>query len=194
MVDGLQQPAEQVVLVDEAAAARGVIAPIGTALKATVHTDHTPLHLAFSCYLVNSAGEVLVTRRALTKTAWPGVWTNTMCGHPGPGEDPAAALVRRGTQELGLPAAAITGVTEVLPLFTYRATDSRGIVEWEVCPTFVAHCADTAALDPDPAEVDSVAWVDPADLIRAVRATPFAFSPWCGQQLSHAELLSALGQ
>ena len=71
---------DEVVLLDEAGS------PIGRALKSAAHGPDTALHLAFSCHVVNALGEVLVTRRALTKQAWPGVWTNSFCGHPAPGE------------------------------------------------------------------------------------------------------------
>ena len=72
----LQETTERVVLLD----AGGL--PIGTDLKATVHTEDTPLHLAFSCHVRNTDGDVLVTRRALSKKTWPGVWTSVMSTEP----------------------------------------------------------------------------------------------------------------
>ncbi|WP_423920401.1 isopentenyl-diphosphate Delta-isomerase [Frigoribacterium sp. 2-23] len=152
--------------------------PIGTTPKATVHTTATPLHLAFSCHVIRPDGRTLVTRRALTKKTWPGVWTNSFCGHPSPGETPAAAVERRAFQELGI---AVSDVTSVLPDFRYLATDASGVVENEICPVFTA----TVSGDPDPSpdEVAEWAWVDPGELRRAVAAAPFAFSPWLGWQL-----------
>ena len=163
---------ELVVLLDEAGN------PIGTADKATVHTTDTPLHLAFSCHVFNDAGEVLVTRRALSKKTWPGVWTNSFCGHPAPGEDMVDALTRRAHEELGL---VVTDVTLGLPDFKYRAVDASGIVEYEVCPVYTAR----ASLDPvpNPDEVAEFAWVKPQHLLAAIEQTPFAFSPWINLQL-----------
>lgn len=164
--------AEQVVLVADDGT------PVGVADKATVHTGTTPLHLAFSCYLFDSAGRVLITRRALDKKTWPGVWTNSFCGHPAPGESFQDALRRRADHEIGT---TIAGELEVLPDFRYRAVDASGIVENEVCPVFIATATSEIRANPD--EVSEWVWVEPADLVRAVTATPWAFSPWLALQV-----------
>lgn len=166
------QQSEQVVLLDADAA------PIGVADKAQVHTAHTALHLAFSCHLYDRSGRVLVTRRALSKLTWPGVWTNSFCGHPAPGESMDDAISRRARFELGI---SIGSLEVVLPDFRYRAVDASGIVENEVCPVYRAVTTD--AVTPNPAEVAEFAWVDPAALHDAAAAAPFAFSPWLGWQL-----------
>jgi isopentenyl-diphosphate delta-isomerase type 1 len=153
--------------------------PIGTAPKATVHTAETPLHLAFSLYLFDDIGRLLVTRRALTKLTWPGVWTNTCCGHPGPDEPMADAVARRLRAELGLQ---VADLREALPDFAYRATDASGIVENEFCPVFTGRVADADAVHPDPAEVVEHVWTPWTDLVAAVDAAPFAFSPWLVEQ------------
>ncbi|EMY32655.1 isopentenyl-diphosphate delta-isomerase [Arthrobacter crystallopoietes BAB-32] len=151
---------------------------IGTADKATVHHAETPLHLAFSCHLFNSQGEYLATRRALSKKTWPGVWTNSFCGHPGPDEETADAVLRRAPQELGTE---VADLQLVLPDFRYRATDASGIVEHEICPVYVARLQTDP--DPEPSEVAEWKWVPPSLLLQAVTATPWAFSPWLALQL-----------
>lgn len=161
--------------------------PIGTAPKAEVHGAGTPLHLAFSCYLSDDAGRVLVTRRALTKRTWPGVWTNSFCGHPGPGEPMEDAVRRHARRELGIE---LADLHVVLPDFRYRAVDSSGVVENEVCPVFRARLVgDVDDVEPAPDEVAEHAWVDPADLTRAARLAPWAFSPWLVLQLDRLDQL-----
>lgn len=123
-------------------------------------------------------GRLLVTRRALAKRTWPGVWTNSFCGHPRPGEDMTDAVHRRAHDELGL---RLTDISLVLPDYRYRAVDASGIVENEICPVHVA-VAD-GPLSPDPDEVAEWAWVDPAEFADSVIGAPFAFSPWLVEQL-----------
>ncbi|MEO6942117.1 MAG: isopentenyl-diphosphate Delta-isomerase [Terrimesophilobacter sp.] len=162
---------ELVILVDE----NGT--PTGSVEKFAVHTADTPLHLAFSCHVYNDAGQVLVTRRSLGKLTWPGVWTNSFCGHPAPGEGMEAALARRARIELGI---TISQITPLLPDFRYRAVDASGIVENEICPVFRAVTTDAVAANPD--EVAEWKWVDPASLRSAVAEAPYAFSPWLVMQ------------
>lgn len=163
---------EFVVLLDDSGT------PIGQHDKATVHSSDTPLHLAFSCHVFNSEGLLLVTRRALSKKAWPGVWTNSFCGHPGPGESVEEAIFRRAKRELNIQ---VLDVRSALPDFRYRAVDASGVVENEICPVFTA----TTASVPSPAddEVVEYFWADPVALVDAVTATPWAFSPWLTLQL-----------
>lgn len=163
---------EEVVLLDETGT------PVGTADKSTVHSTETPLHLAFSCYVLNAAGQLLLTQRALDKLTWPGVWSNSFCGHPAPGEQMEAAVRRRAHDELGMQ---LGEIRLALPDFRYRAVDSSGIVEHEICPVFVAQA--TTEPIPNPAEVADYRWVDVVETARDVAGEPDLVSPWMGWQL-----------
>ena len=165
---------EQVVLLDEGGRR------IGVAPKLEVHHRETPLHLAFSCYVVDPEGRLLVTRRALDKRTWPGVWTNSCCGHPAPDEPIAEAVVRRTQQELGIE---LTDVRLVLPDFRYRAVMDDGTVENEICPVYVATCPTPDAIEPDPAEVDDLRWEDWRTFRSDVLEGRRSVSPWCLEQV-----------
>lgn len=167
-----QRPSDHVVLLDEAGAR------VGWAPRSTVHGSRTSLHLAFSCYLFDASGRLLVTRRALTKRSWPGVWTNSFCGHPRMEEPMPVAIARHARHELGL---SVEDIRTALPDFRYRAVDASGVVENEICPVYLASTSEVP--DPDPAEVMDLRWVGTEDLGRAVASTPWAFSPWMVEQL-----------
>lgn len=164
---------EQVVLVSDAGER------VGVADKFEVHTDQTPLHLAFSVHVYDDRGNTLVTRRSLSKLTWPGVWTNSFCGHPAPDESIEEAIARRALFELGI---TLTDLRVVLPDFRYRAVDASGIVENELCPVYSAVTLDP--VEPNPDEVAEWVWVEPAAFATAVASAPFAFSPWLGMQLA----------
>lgn len=166
-------PTETVVLLDEDGRA------VGTQDKASVHHADTPLHLAFSCYLVDDQGRVLVTRRALHKRTFPGVWTNACCGHPAPGEGLADAVRRRVRQELGVE---VDDLRLVLPAFRYRA-EQDGVVENEMCPVFTARVPDPDALRLDPDEVADAGWEPWASFREGVLDGRRAVSHWCREQV-----------
>ena len=187
--DGRDEPAvrvdadELVVLLDEN------LQPLACAAKHAVHGTATPLHLAFSCYVLDRAGRLLMTRRALTKAAWPGVWTNSCCGHPAPGERLEDAVIRRVRQELDLP---ICELRCALPDFRYRASDPGGVVENEFCPVFVA--ITDCEPRPDPTEVMDWAWADPSAVASVAATAPWALSPWCVSQMGRLSTEWTSGQ
>lgn len=173
---------EYVVLLDDDGLA------VGTAKKTAVHTRHTPLHLAFSCYIFNDSGHVLMTKRAYGKPTWPGVWTNSCCGHPAPNETIVEAIHRRTWEELRLP---VTDVTVVLPNFRYRSVMPNGIVENELCPVALARVSGHLDPDPDPIEVDSWKWLRWRNFLEFVEheGVP-AVSPWCVLQCDELATLN----
>lgn len=151
---------------------------VGELPKRQVHHADTPLHLAFSCYVFDGAGRLLLTRRATHKRTWPGVWTNTCCGHPLPGEPPEGAARRRLLDELGL---RMSGSAVALPDFAYRAVAPDGMVENEYCPVLVAFVE--GEVDPNPAEVLEYRWAPWAAVVDLVALAPWAVSPWAALQV-----------
>lgn len=160
---------------------------LGLHPRSTVHGHNTPLHLAFSLHLLTPDGELLVTRRSLGKKAWPGVWTNSCCGHLLPGEDAMTAAVRRAKQELGVE---VIDIREAIPDFRYRAVDPQGIVENEICPVFVGRISH--APQADPAEVVELSWAPIPQILDSVRKNQFLWSPWFVLQAQDERLELAL--
>lgn len=174
---------ELIVLVDEAGQ------PIGTAEKLPSHHANTPLHLAFSCYVFNDRGELLVTQRAGSKKVWPTVWTNSVCGHPAPDETMEAAIARRLDFELGMTAA---DVQCVLPDYRYTTPPYNDIIENEFCPVYVARA--TGQPQPNSDEVGDYRWMVWDDFVTAAESdTSDVYSWWCKDQLKRlkAQLLVA---
>lgn len=164
-----------VVLVDDAGRVIGLMS------KADAHHEATPLHRGLSCYVVDDAGELLVTRRALGKRSWPGTWTNTFCGHPRQAETHTDAVVRHAQHELTMTLAP-DAITCVCADFRYCAEDAFGVVENEICPIFV-HRGRRPDFAANPHEVMDWRWVPVTDLAAAVARTPWLVSPWMVDQL-----------
>ncbi|WP_455351509.1 isopentenyl-diphosphate Delta-isomerase [Streptomyces sp. SYSU K217416] len=142
---------------------------IGTAEKLSAHLAPGRLHRAFSVFLFDETGRLLIQRRALGKYHSPGVWSNTCCGHPYPGEAPFAAAARRTHEELGLSPSLLAEAGTV----RYNHPDpASGLVEQEYNHLFVGLAQ--AALRPDPEEVGETAFVTPAELAARHGAAPFS--------------------
>ncbi|HEY8986254.1 MAG TPA: isopentenyl-diphosphate Delta-isomerase [Streptomyces sp.] len=144
---------------------------IGTAEKLTAHQAPGQLHRAFSVFLFDEQGRLLLQRRALGKYHSPGVWSNTCCGHPYPGEAPFAAAARRTFEELGVSPSLMAEAGTV----RYNHPDpASGLVEQEFNHLFVGLVQ--SPLRPDPEEVDDTAFVTPGEL--AERHAKDTFSAW----------------
>jgi len=154
--------------------------PIGTAPKEEVHHQGTPRHRAFSCYLFDRTApdRLLLTRRAMSKRSWPGVWTNSCCGHPTLGETTTEAARRRVHDELGIDAAELR---IVLDDFSYSATDPSGIVENEFCPVVVGLVDSTPR--PHPSEAMDWTWISWSTVRDTAACAPQLISPWAALQI-----------
>ncbi|MEX3758274.1 isopentenyl-diphosphate Delta-isomerase [Mycobacteroides abscessus] len=165
---------EHVVLLDQS------LQPIGSTPKSNVHHANTPLHLAVSCYLFDENQRLFVSQRAYTKLTWPGVITNSACGHPLPQESLHSAVHRIVNRELGC---AVRQLATVLPNFSYHAVSEEGIVEWEYCPVVVG-TIESAELELNPDEVAGGFWMTWDAFVKFAAQQPdtIDLSPWCQLQ------------
>src|SRR5690606_1423256 len=150
---------------------------VGTADKMRVHRDGE-LHRAFSIFVFRPDGRLLLQQRALSKYHSGGLWSNTCCSHPEPGETVQEAAHRRLREELGFDC-------ELEPAFTfiYRAQLGPALYEHELVHVLVGRSA--AAADPDPREVMALRSVPLAQLEREVAEEPERFTGWLAIALRH---------
>ncbi|WP_405859387.1 isopentenyl-diphosphate Delta-isomerase [Streptomyces sp. NBC_00090] len=142
---------------------------IGTAEKLAAHQAPGQLHRAFSVFLFDESGRLLLQRRALGKYHSPGVWSNTCCGHPYPGEAPFAAAARRTFEELGVSPTLLAEAGTV----RYNHPDpASGLVEQEFNHLFVGLVQ--AEPRPDPEEIEDTAFVTADELAERHAAAPFS--------------------
>ena len=160
---------EYVVLVDEADR------EIGLERKNKVHSSLTPLHRAFSLFLFRTTKELLLQQRSETKKTWPGIWSNSCCGHPLPGESYERAVLRRTKFELGIELHTVTRISDYQYCFS-----KDGIMENEICPVFIG-LYDGRVL-PRLDEVQAIQWVKWEDWVKEIFQHPDLYSPWCVEE------------
>jgi isopentenyl-diphosphate delta-isomerase len=157
---------DRVVLVDEQDR------PLGTAAKLEAHQAGGRLHRAFSVFIFDSSGRMLLQRRGAGKYHFGGLWTNACCSHPQWDEPVADAARARLREEFGFDTALTPAFT-----FTYRATDpASGLTEHEFDHVFFGRYDGDPR--PDPAEIDGWQWVDLPQLVSDVNAHAERYTPW----------------
>lgn len=158
--------AERVILVDEL----GV--PTGTAEKLAAHRHPGLLHLAFSVFVHDGQGRILLQQRAAHKHHFRSLWSNTCCSHPRPGESAAEAGRRRLLEEMG-----IDVDLEVVGRFTYRAEDAEsGLVEHEVDDVLTG--VYIGEPNPNADEVSAWRWAAIEQIERDLADQPDKYTPW----------------
>lgn len=164
MIDAMSGGEERVVLVDEDDRA------LGTEEKLAAH-EKALLHRALSVFVFDSSGRLLLQRRALSKYHSGGLWTNTCCSHPRPGEAVPDAAHRRLREEMGFDCALEPAFT-----FVYHAPFSHGLTEHELDHVLLGRFDGTPAADP--AEVAEWAWIAPAELAADLALRPERYTVW----------------
>jgi isopentenyl-diphosphate delta-isomerase len=145
--------------------------PVRELDKAACHDGDGVRHRAFSVFLINSEGHLLLQRRADNKRLWPNFWSNSCCSHPRAGESLSVAVLRRVREELGLLASA-----EFVYRFEYRARFGTVGSEYEVCSVYLAQAL--AEPQVNTTEISDWRWMSAAELDAALTAEPANFTPW----------------
>jgi isopentenyl-diphosphate delta-isomerase len=147
--------------------------------KLSAHHATTRKHLAFSCYVFDASGKLLVTKRSSAKKVWAGFWSNSFCGHPQEGEDFVDAIKRRGEYELGV---RLRDIQCIKSDYSYQTPPHEGIVENEFCPLFIAHVV--GSVDANKDEVENYKWIDFDDYIDELGTETMGdWSWWAKDQL-----------
>jgi isopentenyl-diphosphate Delta-isomerase len=166
-----------VVLVDENDRA------LGSAPKLEVH-QRGLLHRAVSLLLRDDRGRFLLQRRAGAKYHSGGLWSNTCCGHPRPGESVESAARRRLRAEMGILECKVRRVSS----FLYRAAVGNGLVEHEIDHVVVGEW--NGEPTPDPSEVSEWRWASEPALHADLALHPGRYTPWLAGVLQHSRRLA----
>lgn len=145
--------------------------PVGTEEKMKAHENGGKLHRAFSIMVFNSASKMLLQRRALTKYHSAGLWTNTCCSHPFPGEATEKAAHRRLQEEMGFDCE----LKEVFA-FIYKADFDNRLTEWEFDHFFVGKYDGAVKLNPE--EAEGMMWIGLEELKKDIEDNPKNYTEW----------------
>ena len=129
------------------------------------------LHRAFSIFIFNSNGELLLQQRAFSKYHSPGLWTNTCCSHPRNGETMEQATSRRLMEEMGMNC----DMHEVFT-FIYKAPVGLGLIEHEFDHVFFGESDDTPVINTD--EVAAWKYMNLDDIAEDMKAHPECYTEW----------------
>ena len=154
----------QVILVNEQDERIGVMGKLSAHEKGL-------LHRAFSIFVFNSKGELLLQQREINKYHSGGLWTNTCCGHPAPGEKLLDAANRRLMEEMGM-----TCSLNHLFTFTYKANLDHALIEHEIDHVFFAVSDELPLLNPD--EAEAYRYESPESLLKEMDIHPNKFTEW----------------
>jgi isopentenyl-diphosphate delta-isomerase len=157
--------AEELILVDDDDTVTGYLS------KAECHDGGGVLHRAFSLFLFNQNGELLLQQRSASKRLWPGFWSNSCCSHPRRGESMGVATQRRLRDELNIDVS-----LEYVYKFSYQAEFGDSGSEHELCHVYLGKVEDS--VEPNDHEIESIRFVQPHDLAEEFAASPAVFTPW----------------
>ena len=172
MIDGnriVSSESEELILVDKDDR------EIGHLSKALCHDGDGVLHRAFSLFLFNDRGELLLQKRADGKRLWPGYWSNSCCSHPRRGESMEIATARRLSDELNVEAS-----LEYAYRFCYTADFGEAGAENESCHVFLGRV--DGEVRPNDSEISGIRFVSADEVSRELEVRPECFTPWFKQE------------
>ena len=156
---------EELILVDENDEETGFLS------KAACHDGAGQMHRAFSIFLFNEAGELLLQQRAPQKRLWPGYWSNTCCSHPRKGESMPIATQRRLYDELHIEAS-----LQFIYKFAYQAEFGAAGSENELCHVYLGKV--NYDVTPNDNEIEAIRYLSPKKMLEEMESQPANFTPW----------------
>lgn len=144
--------------------------PTGTMEKMEVHKKAL-LHRAFSVFIFNSKGEILLQKRAGNKYHSPALWTNACCSHPAPGQDTLQSATKRLKEEMGF----TTSLKKIFD-FIYKAPFDNGLTEHEFDHVFIGTYDE--AIIPDKEEVSDYCYQTSEQIKKSLQSHPEKYTEW----------------